>query len=435
MMTDLVDTQHPADEIHPNDFSVYGINVRDYGARGDGDSDDAPAIQAALDAGRGLVVIPYGVYRIGRTLRVPSHTHLRVHPCARLFLADGAGVDRHSFLLTNAQPERGDEKICIEGGIWDGNNIHNPRGPDAPTSYTGVLLNFVGVRELTLRALTLRDPESYYIRLGRVQGFAVEDIRLEAPHLRPNQDGVHLGGFCEDGVIRNITGVGVSVPNDDLVALSADDANERAQNLGKLCGPIRRIRVENLTATDCHTFVRLLSVRSPVEDIEIRDLRGGCHVAALNLDACRECRVPLFDPDDPAVADGVGAITHVHVRGVRVYKASTASRKPLVDLRTRVQDFVIEDFVRDLERDVHPQVPSLLVGSVGAATVHLEGLTTGQIAALRQTTPRAAVQWLAGVTDVEQYAVSCNLGARDVLTLPTGGWTRLAVDGCAVQDA
>lgn len=417
-----------------NDLPVYGINVRGYGACGDGSSDDAPAIQAALDAGRGLVVIPYGVYRIGRTLRVPSYTHLRVHPRARLVLADGAGVDRHSFLLTNANPERGDEDIRIEGGIWDGNNVHNPRGPDAPNgvntagSYTGVLIHFDGVHGLTLRGLTLRDPESYYIRLGRVSRFIVQDIRLEAPHLRPNQDGVHLGGFCEDGLIRNIAGIGMSVPNDDLVALNADDANARAQNLGKLCGPIRRIRIENLSAADCHTFVRLLSVRSPIEDIEIRHLRGGCHVAALNLDACRECRVPLFDPDDPAVADGVGAIARVCMRDVNVYKASTASRKPLVDLRTRVQDFVIENLLRDPERDAQPQAASLLVGSVGAATVRLEGLVAEQVAALKQSTTVAGTfQRLAGVTDLKFYAGDWNIGSSDALTLPSGGWAHLVV--------
>jgi len=43
------------------------------------------------------------------------------------------------------------------------------------------------------------DPYGFY-RIGR----ALEDICLEAPHLRPNQDGVHLGGYCEDGVIRTI---------------------------------------------------------------------------------------------------------------------------------------------------------------------------------------------------------------------------------------
>ena len=43
------------------------------------------------------------------------------------------------------------------------------------------------------------DPYGVY-RIGRT----LEDICLEAPHLRPNQDGVHLGGYCEDGVIRTI---------------------------------------------------------------------------------------------------------------------------------------------------------------------------------------------------------------------------------------
>jgi hypothetical protein len=414
----------------PNDLPTYGVNVRDCGARGDNSTDDAPAIQAALDAGRGLVTIPYGVYRIGRTLRVPANTCLRVHPHARLVLADGAGVDQHTFLLTNQHPERGDADIRIEGGIWDGNNIHNPRGPDAPTSYTGVLLNFANVRGLTLRALTLRDPESYYIRMCQVRDFTVEDIRLEAPHLRPNQDGVHLGGYCEDGVIRNVRGIGPGVPNDDLVAFSADDATHRAQNLGKLCGPLRRIRVEDLHATDCHTFVRLLSVQSPVENVDIRDLHGGCHVAALNLDACRECRVPLFDPDDPQVADGVGMITHVRTRGVHVHKVDSNNRKPLVDLRTSVRDFVVEDFRRDATHDACPDAESLLVAAIGKGTVLLDGITEEQVAALQRasTVQQAVVQAMAFVDATTRYRGTWTLERTSRLALPAEGWEQLKVE-------
>ncbi|HOU15697.1 MAG TPA: glycosyl hydrolase family 28-related protein [Anaerolineae bacterium] len=412
------------------DLPAYGVNVRDYGARGDDSTDDASAIQAALDARRGLVTIPYGIYRIGRTLRVPAHTHLRVHPHARLVLADGVGVDQHTFLLTNQRPERGDVDIRIEGGIWDGNNVHNPRGPDAPTSYTGVLLNFANVRGLTLRALTLRDPESYYIRMCQVQDFTVEDIRLEAPHLRPNQDGVHLGGYCEDGVIRNIHGIGPGVPNDDLVALSADDATHRAQNLGKLCGPLRRIRIEDLHATDCHTFVRLLSVHSPVEDIDIRNLHGGCHVAALNLDACRECRVPLFDPDDPQVADGVGMIARVRARGIHVHKVTPANRKPLVDLRTRVRDFVVEDFTRDATRDACPEAASLLVAAIGTGTVLLNGITAEQVTALQKasTVQQAVEQLTASVNAITWRRGTYMLERSSHLVLPADGWERLTVN-------
>ncbi|MBI1297928.1 endopolygalacturonase [bacterium] len=357
----------------PSNLPTHGLNVADYGATGNGEADDSAAIQATLNAGSGLVVIPYGVYKIGRTLRLSSYTRLIVHPQARLFLAPGAGVDNHTHLLSNQHHSDGDVDIHVEGGIWDGNNPANLRGPDRPDSYTGVLMNFTNVRGLTLRSLTVRDPESYFIRLGQVSGFEVGHIRFEAPHLRPNQDGVHLGGHCEDGYIHDLSGFGLGTPNDDVVALNADDANYRAQNLGKLCGPIRRITVRNIRADDCHTFVRILSVNSPIEDIWVEDVRGGCRVAAVNMDACRECRVPLFDPNDPAVADGVGQVARVTLRNFNVYKSVAGNSKPLLDLRTRIRDLRIENFRRD-RRDAALAVPTLRLAEFHPCTVHLEGL-------------------------------------------------------------
>lgn len=48
------------------------ISVAECGAAGDGQQDDAPAIQKALDSGAAMVAIPAGVYRIGQTLRTGS---------------------------------------------------------------------------------------------------------------------------------------------------------------------------------------------------------------------------------------------------------------------------------------------------------------------------------------------------------------------------
>src|SRR6266536_1714072 len=51
-------------------------NVRGYGARGDASADDAPAIQAAIDAasaaGGGIVLLPTGTYATGRPLTVTT---------------------------------------------------------------------------------------------------------------------------------------------------------------------------------------------------------------------------------------------------------------------------------------------------------------------------------------------------------------------------
>jgi len=142
--------------------------------------------------------------------------------------SDGVGVNSQSFLLTNQNHDGGDSNIHIEGGIWDGNNLNNPRGPDTPGSYTGALLNLINVANLSLQQLTVRDAKAYFIRMGEVNDFVVADIRFEAQILRPNQDGVHFGGYCEDGMIRDLIGVGKST-NDDLVALNADNGILRLQ--------------------------------------------------------------------------------------------------------------------------------------------------------------------------------------------------------------
>jgi len=412
---------------------VFGISVQAYGARGDGSGDDAPAIQAALDAGAPVVVVPSGLYRVGQTLRVRSGTRLCLHPAAIIRQTDGAGCTSDNFVLTNADPARGDRDITITGGIWDGNAAGNTRGPDQPGSYTGVLLNFFNVRRLTLSGLELRNPVSYYSRFCRTRDFLIEQIRFRSAVLRPNQDGIHLGGECEDGTIRHIDARGPGTPNDDIVALNADDANQRAQNLGKVNGPIRRVRVHDLCAEDAHTLVRLLSCWSPVEDIDIEDLRGGCQIGAINVDAARECAVPVFDPRDPAYADGAGHLARVRVRHLRVHRSSGLATKALVDLQTRVHDFIIEDFERDMARDACPAAPTFRALNLPRGTqVTLEGVDDAQRAAAHL--PAGTVTTRMVVPDEAsgaRYRTTATLASGDTLVLAGGGFRRLQAESPA----
>ncbi len=65
------------------------LDVRQYGARGDGTTDDTQTLQAAIDQaaqdGVGTVFLPAGTYRLSDALRLPSHTRL---------LGAGAGLTR-----------------------------------------------------------------------------------------------------------------------------------------------------------------------------------------------------------------------------------------------------------------------------------------------------------------------------------------------------
>ena len=58
------------------------VNVKDYGAIGDGVANDTAAIQSAIDAAAvngGTVFIPQGFYQIHSTIKVPAKTNVSVH--------------------------------------------------------------------------------------------------------------------------------------------------------------------------------------------------------------------------------------------------------------------------------------------------------------------------------------------------------------------
>lgn len=320
-----------------------------------GHDDAAAVLQAALDKG-GHVRVPMGVYKVGRTLRIRSNTRLDVHPEARLLLGDGVGKTTDDFLLTNANHDAGDENIEIRGGIWDGNNRNNPRSKAAeadplsdPGGYSGVLVNFRNVRRLTFGHCRLCDSESYHFRATQLGDFLIRHVKIDTTNPRPNNDGIHLGGFCQRGVIAYITGQGRKAPNDDLVALNADDALGRIECHGKLNGYQRDIVVHDLQADDCHSFVRILSTDSRVERLQISGIRGGCREAMVNMDGARGCRVQVFDAQDPKYANGVGDCDDIRVSDARVWK--TQKKGPLIRLQQRSTRLVIEDVLRDPERD------------------------------------------------------------------------------------
>lgn len=350
----------------------YAVNVRDFGAVGDGAHNDAPAFQRALDAGAQVVMVPYGAYLIGAPLLIGSSTEIRAHGAAHIRLGDHVCVRRGQFLLSNRDPDGGNENITLRGGIWDGNNRNNPRGElFDQTSPSGAMLNFRNVRNLTLQGMTLRDSECYYVRMCEVDGFLVEDIAFETVHIRPNQDGIHLGGFCKNGIIRGLSGTPGS-PNDDFVALNADDSMTRLQNLDMRCGPIENIVVHDLASKECHSFVRILSVDSTIQNIHISKLRGGCKAFAVNMDAARYCLTPLVDPKSPRYKEGVGDVRNVRVEDVLVYP--TRGNKSLICLESNMDNFVLRGFRVDRRYACVPGTPSLNISNIQPSRVCLNGL-------------------------------------------------------------
>ena len=92
-------------EAPPTDWA----NVRTFGAVADGKTDDAAALQKALDSGAAVVYLPRGVYRISAPLNVPA-TVRRMEGFASILLAERPNGFSGEFIL---HVNSGGESLCI----------------------------------------------------------------------------------------------------------------------------------------------------------------------------------------------------------------------------------------------------------------------------------------------------------------------------------
>lgn len=267
-----------------------------YTLYGDGIHDDTSAIQEMIDSGVCEVDLPAPnvCYLISKPLIIPSNFKLKLPRFATIKLMDGANcfmlmsktVNKHAKRLNE---DFGDfekafwwycnefstdkEDAChdfeIEGGIWDFNNLNQDPNPIQTHKFddrrfVGNIMLFYNVRNFKLSNLTLKDPTNFAVTLDTASYFTVENITFDFNFGNPyalNMDGIHLNGNCHYGVIKNLKGACY----DDLIALNAHEGTG---------GDITNILVDGIFAENCHSAVRLLTVRDKVQNIKISNVYG-----------------------------------------------------------------------------------------------------------------------------------------------------------------
>ncbi|MEI8246159.1 MAG: glycosyl hydrolase family 28-related protein [Lentisphaerota bacterium] len=349
-------------------------NVREAGAVGNGVADDTDAFQKAFFSGHANTFIPAGNYRISKTLRVPSRTHVVADAAARIFHCGDTPKKRGDFLLTNSDHGKGNEDITIEGGIWDGNNTgkFNTKDPDLfnENAWSGTMLNFFNVRRLRLENMHLWNSVVYYTRFSKISDFVIRRIAFYSKEFGFNQDGLHFGGEVRDGLIEDIRAENGQT-NDDLLALNADDTVVRLENRDLLCGPIENLTFKNIYAENCYTAIRFLSINSPIRNIHIENINVGCRHFAINLDAARYCRTPLLREED--FPEGAGCIENVEIDGMTAFASGSQSERALIDCETRVRNFRIHNFLRDMGKDADRSLPTFIAQNVKFLKIRAAG--------------------------------------------------------------
>jgi len=151
------------------------FNVKDFGAVGDGTTDDTAAIQAALNQSQqgpcSHVIIPKGTYKVIDTLRIYRNTRLTLHPGATILRCHD-----YSFLVNGDngatyQGYEGHGNIIIEGGVWEGNILLYP------DAYNG--FGLARGRNILIRHTELRDiVTNHGIDMNACDNVWIEDCRF-----------------------------------------------------------------------------------------------------------------------------------------------------------------------------------------------------------------------------------------------------------------
>ena len=197
-----------------NDLGTRIYNVRDYGAKGDGNALDTDAVQAAIDActhdGGGTVLVPSGTFQIG-TVELKSNVTLHIAASGKLF----GSADGRQYHAVDAIPLSGDttlndgnwallfavdaKNVTLEGpGLIDGQGFqfHSPvRGTPPPSGLDGnsrpYHLLAYRCEGLIVRNIDLLDCAYHSLRIIQSKRVHMDGIYIHN-RVNGNNDGFHF---------------------------------------------------------------------------------------------------------------------------------------------------------------------------------------------------------------------------------------------------
>ena len=285
------------------------INALDFGAAGDGVTDDSPALQAALEAlrqaGGGQLILPgrQRPYRIRRPLYLISNLILSLQAGATIRPIYFNDVNNSSLLswpltagIPNHQPAKPRAVSPIHGrhvhnvtivgqghsSVLDGNGqVWWERHNHNKKLYYGrpFLLEFMHSRDVVLQDFLMQDSPSWHNHFFDCQNVHVRGVAIQAPEHSPNTDGwdpnssrnvliedssyaagddcvaIKSGWDCF-GVDYNVPTSNVTVRNVTCHGFSAGIA------IGsELSGGVQNVVVENVTFTKANKPVDIKTSR------------------------------------------------------------------------------------------------------------------------------------------------------------------------------
>lgn len=301
----------PTTVLQQNGGKSATFNVLDYGARGDGKTDDSKAFEAAwADACK----------VVASTMVVPSGSVFLLNPISFsgtncepniVFQLDGKIIAPTSpaawgsgllqwleFTKLNGITIKGIGTIDGQGSVWWNNSpVDNPTNDLEPfassakeSNYsssqevsieaTGKMpstkptaLRFYGSSHVTVTGITIQSSPQAHLKFDDCTTVQVFDVRVSSPSDSPNTDGIHLQN-SRDVVIYSTT----IACGDDCVSIQTGCSGVYIHNVN--CGPGHGISIgglgkDNTKACVSNITVRDTTIHNALNGVRIKTWQGG----------------------------------------------------------------------------------------------------------------------------------------------------------------
>ncbi len=237
--------EHSTEELHfHTDLETVTLDVKAFGAKGDGVSNDTPFIQAAISScpKGGRVVVPAGVYKI-YPIFLRSHITFEIQKDAVL----SAFTDRENFPILPGNVPSNDEKGEYFLGTWEGEPapmfagiITAVKVKDTTVCGEGTIdgcaseenwwfepkkiriatrprmIFFDQCKDMRVQGITVKNSPSWNLHPYFSKDLGFYDLKIISPKISPNTDGLNPES-CKN---VNIVGVYFSV-GDDCIAIKS----------------------------------------------------------------------------------------------------------------------------------------------------------------------------------------------------------------------
>ncbi|KAJ6357170.1 hypothetical protein OIU78_005116 [Salix suchowensis] len=244
--------QIPSDP-YPNTSSDSIFNVMDYGAVGDGSTDDTNAFtqawKEACGVESGVILAPSGYsFMITSTIfSGPCKPGLVFQVDGCLMPPDGpdSWPEKDStqqwlvFYRLDGMTLTGKGTIEGNGEKWWDLPCKPHRGPNGSTSKgpcaSPALIRFFMSSNLEVSGLRIQNSPQFHMKFDGCEGVLIKKLSISSPKLSPNTDGIHIENTRDVGIYDSLISNG-----DDCISIGTGCSDVDIDGL--TCGPSHGIR-------------------------------------------------------------------------------------------------------------------------------------------------------------------------------------------------